>query len=409
MSIQLNAIMSDNMAIINKVIVGARSKNIRLVSKKEAPSSNVVFDVAITDDLNDVPIFKKCGANVNIYVILLSKTEIAKNISTFEKEIFIACQVKFRYGKWYDILNYAANNNSIISAAEINNEYTVYYDSNGDNNSSWKIVDKVANEMLIKRGTYFIEKLKEFIKQNPQNASIIQQFVFNADFSDFRRMEDFRFVHNRPYETDHLVLFPLDLYHTRLINFKDAVSFKLKTNNAIWIGRPDDDWRWKHNKDGKSHRLTFVENTFDIHPNISVRFSGDEKNKEKNQQIDAKYISHPLTKEEQTKNKFIINLEGNDTSTSFLWALGSNCCPLHTFPFTFENILFGNGLEPYKHFIPIAVDGSDLLEKYNWCLDHLEECEKIANNGKEYMKFYQNEDIYNEILNRMFAMYCMVK
>jgi hypothetical protein len=403
MSIELNAIMSDNMAIINRVILDARSKNIKIVSKKEASTSNIVFDIAITDDLNDVPNLKKCGTNANIHVILLSKMDIAKNISTFEKEIFIARQVKFRYGKWYDILNDTANKKQLLSASEINNEYTVYYDS------SWKITDTVTNNLLINRTMYFIDKLKEFIKQSPQNASIIQQFVFNVDFGDFKRMEDCRFVHNRQHGTNHLILFPLDWYHTRLINFKDTVPFKLKTNNALWIGRPDDDWRWKHNKDGKSHRLTFIENTFDIHPNIIVRFSGDEKNKEKNQQIDAKYISHPLTKEEQTKNKFIINLEGNDTSTSFLWVLGSNCCPLHTFPFTFENILFGNGLEPYKHFIPIAADGSDLLEKYNWCLDHLEECEKIANNGKEYMRFYQDKEIYNEILNRMFGMYCMVK
>jgi hypothetical protein len=403
MSIQLNAIMSDNLAIINKVIVSARSKNIRLVSKKEAPSSNVVFDVAITDDLNDVPILKKCGANVNIHVILLSTTETAKNISTFEKEIFIARQVKFRYGKWYEIFIENANKKTVLSAAEINNLYTVYYDG------SWKITDTITNNLLINRNMYFIEKFKQFIKQNPQYTANAEELVFNVDFGDFRRMEDCRFVHNRQDGTNHLVLFPLDWYHTSLINFKDTVPFNLKTNNAIWIGRPDDNWRWKHNKDGKSHRLTFVENTFDIHPNIIVRFSGDEKNKEKNQQIHAKYISHILTKEEQTKNKFIINLEGNDTSTSFLWALGSNCCPLHTFPFTFENILFGNGLEPYKHFIPIAVDGSDLLEKYNWCLDHLEECKKIANNGKEYMRFYQNEEIYNKILNRMFGMYCMVK
>ena len=397
--------MSDNMAIINRVIVGATSKNIRIVSKKEASASNIIFDIAITDDLNDVPNFKKCGTNANIRVILLSKTETAKNISTFEKEIFIARQVKFRYGKWYDILNDVANNNAIISAAEINNEYTVYY----DNNSSWKITDKVVNEMLIKRGTYFIEKLKEFIKQNPQNVSIIQQFVFNADFSDFRRMEDFRFVHNRPYGTDHLVLFPLDCYHTNIVNFKDTVPFKLKTNNAIWLGRPDEPWREKHNKDGKSHRLKFVENTFDIHPNIIVGFSSEDKNQKKLKEIDAKFISPPLKMDEQVKNKFIINLEGTDTATSFLWVLGSNCCPLHTFPFTFENILFGNGLEPYKHFIPIAADGSDLLEKYTWCLDHLEECEKIANNGKDYMRFYQDKDIYNEILNHMFEMYCMVK
>jgi hypothetical protein len=302
-----------------------------------------------------------------------------------------------------------ANKNKIMNAAEINNVYTVYYDGDGNSDGSWKITDKVTNNLLITRTQYFIEKLKEFIKQNPQNSANIKNMVFNADFNDFMRMKDFRFVHNRPHGTNHLVLFPLDRYHTSIVNFKDKLPFNSKTNNATWLGRPDEPWRGKYNSHGRSNRLVFLENTVDIHPNIIVGFSSEDKNQKKLEGIDSKFIRPPLTMDEQTKNKFIINLEGTDTATSFLWSLSSNCCPLHTFPFTFETIIFGNELEPYKHFVPIAVDGSDLLEKYKWCLDHLEECEKIANNGKEYMKFYQDKEIYNEILNRMFGMYCMIK
>lgn len=89
--------------------------------------------------------------------------------------------------------------------------------------------------------------------------------------------------------------------------------------------------------------------------------------------------------------------------------LNSFVCPIHTFPFTKENIIFGNGLKEWVHFVPICKDGSDLLEKYNWCLDNLEECEKIGKNGNEYMKYYRNENIMNNIVETMLDIYPFTK
>jgi hypothetical protein len=62
-------------------------------------------------------------------------------------------------------------------------------------------------------------------------------------------------------------------------------------------------------------------------------------------------------------------------------------------------------LEPYVHFIPINNDGSDLVEKYNWCINNLNKCEEIANNGKIYMEKYTRDDLFEEVMVRFFNLY----
>jgi hypothetical protein len=42
-------------------------------------------------------------------------------------------------------------------------------------------------------------------------------------------------------------------------------------------------------------------------------------------------------------------------------------------------------LQPWIHFIPIALDGSDLPDIIDWCKSHPNECESIAQTGRRYM------------------------
>ena len=39
---------------------------------------------------------------------------------------------------------------------------------------------------------------------------------------------------------------------------------------------------------------------------------------------------------------------------------------------------------PYKHFIPVKMDLSDLLEQSKWVQNNYEKCLEIANNAFEY-------------------------
>jgi hypothetical protein len=55
--------------------------------------------------------------------------------------------------------------------------------------------------------------------------------------------------------------------------------------------------------------------------------------------------------------------------------------------------------------VPIKKDGSDLEEKLYWCLNNDEECCKIANAGKEYMKNYCNKERTDRVFERFLELY----
>lgn len=91
-----------------------------------------------------------------------------------------------------------------------------------------------------------------------------------------------------------------------------------------------------------------------------------------------------LTREAQMQYKFVLCIEGADISTSFGWALASHCVAIHPYPFLFE-VWYFKDLKPWIHFVPIALDGSDLFEVMQWCVFHPKECEKIAITSRNYM------------------------
>jgi hypothetical protein len=60
--------------------------------------------------------------------------------------------------------------------------------------------------------------------------------------------------------------------------------------------------------------------------------------------------------------------------------------------------LFYSEYLPYTHYIPIKDDMSDLQEKYQWCEEHPEECEKIVVNNKQlFQKTFRMSNIIKYI------------
>jgi uncharacterized protein Usg len=41
-------------------------------------------------------------------------------------------------------------------------------------------------------------------------------------------------------------------------------------------------------------------------------------------------------------------------------------------------------IKPYVHYIPVAEDMSDIIEKIQWCLDHPKESQKIVKNAFDF-------------------------
>lgn len=313
------------------------------------------------------------------------------NITHFISEkIFIYYQVKFRYGKYYNLIKKQKN----IYIENKNNENKNIF---LNNNLLFVHNDVFSNHVIDDRINHFQQLFTNNLDTNNNNKYIINLYLDdNVSNSDVPCI-----THNRDYNSTNYILFPTNHYFNLSNYISDTTPFINKYDKIIWRGSTTGL--------GDKYRFHFIEKTFEIDKNIDIGFSnycqlGSHLSKE----IQDKYYKENISIEELYKYKFILCLEGNDWSSSFIWALNSFVCPLHTFPFTKENILFGNGLNPWVHFIPIKSDGSDLLEKYHWCLNNIKICEKIAMNGYKYMKYYRNDKIMNKIMKKMMEMYPFV-
>jgi hypothetical protein len=92
--------------------------------------------------------------------------------------------------------------------------------------------------------------------------------------------------------------------------------------------------------------------------------------------------------------KYLVDVDGNSCSFErYFWALLSNSL---VFKQMTLNIQWYYGpLHPYEHFIPVKEDLSDLIEQYQWALDHDEEAKQIAINATEFVKNnLSTEDVF---------------
>lgn len=80
--------------------------------------------------------------------------------------------------------------------------------------------------------------------------------------------------------------------------------------------------------------------------------------------------------------------------------LASNSVAFCTYPFSFETMNFAGGLRPWKHFVPVAYDGSDLMKKYQWCVQHDDACHQISLRAKQYIAPFLNTTIFRLVWKR---------
>jgi len=307
-----------------------------------------------------------------------------------EEEItFVNTQIKYMYGEYYE---YILNNKHII-INEIHNNDILVNDCFGNNLN----VDKLNIGFACQERTRdFINILKKFWNKDKMH------YLIKSDWNDARTFDSFIITYNRKFNYKNQIIFPLYHYHTPLsIKINDTTHFKNKLNKLFWRGTSTGSDNIQENT-----RYKIVSRNMGIHPDIDLGFSHFCQDVyTNNKRMFNGLYKNGMDKNTQTQFKFILNMEGNDCASSFPWALASNCCPLHNYPFTWETHMFGLEIKPYVHFVPIKNDGSDLLEKYTWCLNNLDKCEEIANNGKKYMKMYLRDDLFSEIMKQFFQLY----
>jgi hypothetical protein len=93
--------------------------------------------------------------------------------------------------------------------------------------------------------------------------------------------------------------------------------------------------------------------------------------------------------EEKAKFKYILNLDGHVSAfrLGHELSLGS----VVFLPKSDYYLWFSYLLKPFKHYIPIKRDLSDLITQINWCINNDDKCKKIAENARDFYDEYLTE------------------
>lgn len=238
---------------------------------------------------------------------------------------------------------------------------------------------------------YYVNDLRNYF-----NNSEIKNFNIYIAFGDINvKMKKYCFTKSRPIDLINNFNILLNLNTPR--HWKDLddvkkfdIPFDKKNNKIIWRGTSTG-----------NKRVNFVEK-YQNHQNedIDIKFSNLCQNV-----IDNNYILSKLSIKEQLQSKFLISIEGNDVATNLKWILYSNSVVIMPKP-TVCSWIMEDKLISGTHYIEIKSDYSNLEEKYKWCLNNLEECKKIAENGKKYIEQFLNQENEIKITNKIIEIYC---
>ena len=91
----------------------------------------------------------------------------------------------------------------------------------------------------------------------------------------------------------------------------------------------------------------------------------------------------PIPEHTWADRQFAIDVDGNANAFSnFFIRLLYGCCVIKVAsPRGFRQWYYDR-LEPWRHYVPVAVDLSDLVERIEWCRGHPDECRAIASAGQ---------------------------
>ena len=116
------------------------------------------------------------------------------------------------------------------------------------------------------------------------------------------------------------------------------------------------------------------------------------------------YVKSYLSLKDQLAYKFLVSIEGNDVASGLKWQLYSNSVVMMAKP-TKTSWAMEDTLIPYVHYIPLADDYSDLLEKYEWALAHEGKCMEISGNARAFVQLFLDRDREREIHKRIMMRY----
>lgn len=92
-----------------------------------------------------------------------------------------------------------------------------------------------------------------------------------------------------------------------------------------------------------------------------------------------------ITLYEHLDYKFVIALEGNDVASNLKWVMSSNSLAVMPRP-TCETWFMEGRLVPNYHYVEIKSDFSDLIERMNYYIEHLDEAQEIIDHAHTFVQ-----------------------
>ena len=279
----------------------------------------------------------------------------------------------------------------------IKNEQIEYKDIfNEKEEITYNKIQLISNDTLFNDNyNYVIKHYINDLRKYFNNSEIINFNIYIA-FGDINvKMKKYCFTKSRPIDLINNLNILLNLNTPRhwqgLEDVKKYdIPFDKKNNKIIWRGASTGNKRVKFVEKYQNHQ----------NQNIDIKFSNLCQNV-----INNNYILSKLSITEQLQSKFLISIEGNDVATNLKWMLYSNSVVIMPRP-TVCSWIMEDKLISGIHYIEIKSDYSDLEEKYKWCLNNLEKCKIIAENGKKYIEQFLNQENEIKITNKIIEIYC---
>jgi hypothetical protein len=138
------------------------------------------------------------------------------------------------------------------------------------------------------------------------------------------------------------------------------VDWKKRSSKIFWRGVAS-------GEDGK--RLKVIKKLWN-YPNTDLKITNDIE--------DKKIIGNRVPFTEFFNYKIFLIIDGNVIASNHMWAFATGCVPIMISDKIFW---FQKYLVPFRDYLPVQPDLSDLIERIEWVRNHDQEAEQIAKNA----------------------------
>ena len=191
---------------------------------------------------------------------------------------------------------------------------------------------------------------------------------------------------------DHMILLPFHNNQKQakldsILTSKDPYKWKDKIDRAVWHG---------------THTGHVEFNKLYVPHMIRTPRQEIVAQAKSNPHLDASFHKIPWT--DMLRYKFIVAVSGNSCSSLLKHALASSSCVLRQNSMAVE--WYEQFLIPWKHYVPVKYDLSDLREKIDWALNNDAACEQIAREATNFTRTYFNVKAVSTYIWRTLAEEC---